>query len=108
MERVSPKGKCDEASQQQKAATGRDQDMRERHLGTFPIERLHAERYAPQPGNQKHFKIDLPRRPPPDSPKGGWHCALPTLRFQSGRPATRLLPLIVRFVTPLNGHEDNR
>ncbi|WP_194472205.1 hypothetical protein [Bradyrhizobium sp. CCBAU 51753] len=32
MECVSPKGKCDEASQQQKAATDRDQEMRERHL----------------------------------------------------------------------------
>ncbi|MCC8974638.1 hypothetical protein [Bradyrhizobium brasilense] len=37
MERVSPKGKCDEASEQQKAATGRDQDMRERHLGTSQL-----------------------------------------------------------------------
>ncbi|MCP2214848.1 hypothetical protein [Bradyrhizobium elkanii] len=37
MERVSPEGKCDEASQQQKAATGRDQDMRERHLGTSQL-----------------------------------------------------------------------
>ncbi|WP_159450494.1 hypothetical protein [Bradyrhizobium mercantei] len=32
MQRVSPKGKGDEASQQQTAATGRDQKMRERHL----------------------------------------------------------------------------
>ncbi|MGY3694628.1 hypothetical protein ACVIGA_004708 [Bradyrhizobium sp. USDA 3240] len=33
MECVSPEGKCDEACQQQKAATGREQEMRERHLG---------------------------------------------------------------------------
>ncbi|MHC2330892.1 hypothetical protein ACVIW0_000181 [Bradyrhizobium sp. USDA 4454] len=30
------------------------------------------------------------------------------VRFQNGRQSTRLVPLIVRFVTPLNGHEDNR
>jgi hypothetical protein len=37
MERVSPEGKCDEAGEQQKAATGRDQEMRERHLGTSQL-----------------------------------------------------------------------
>ncbi|MCC8953487.1 hypothetical protein H8B02_08470 [Bradyrhizobium sp. Pear77] len=37
MECVSPKGKCDEACQQQKAATDRDQNMRVRHLGTSQL-----------------------------------------------------------------------
>ena len=108
MERVSPEGKCDEACQQQKAAADRDQEMRERHLGTSQLRSFMRREMHRNLAIKCTSKIDLPRRPPPDSPKGGWHCALPTLRFQGGRQATRLLPPIVRFVTPLNCHEDNR
>jgi hypothetical protein len=111
MERVSPKGECDEAGQQQRNGTDRDQEMREGHLGKsrlISVTSCGARCTAAWQSNALQELIcPAGRRRTARKVAGTALC--PPFDFREVvKPLGSSLPLIARFVTPLNCHQDNR